>query len=689
MFRADLSTLKKGSGLKTLLSRMRTGSARLRSLPLAFGLLMALLPGIMLTEAPIVTAGSDLTIVAPATAHAVTGARFGILARSPRAAWATYTIQGGPSGTLVRDAAGLWLGVLEVAAVPAGTRNVVVSTSISGSTVSDTAWRVKFPGRTGLASGDIQPWAVISHPSAGAVVRGTMLVQATADNATALAYAIDGGRLTPMTFNTGSNAWQETLDSRMLRDGPHGLHVFAIATSGGVAMDSVSQLQVGNSTGSAATSGPPSITITRPLSNHSYSGTIPVQAQATNAASVAYSVDGAAPVPMSQTPDTGIWHGLLDTTTLASGFHNIDVLNTGIGGATASDRAWNISVMNAFPPAVVAPPSITATSTVPATPGPWRSRAWGVNYSGAEFGAQGAVGTLNRDYMYPADRARGAYFSAKDLRLVRLPITWERLQRQAFGPLSATDLAGVRAVLDASAAAGQQVVIDLHNFGRYYGSPLAVADAPKLANFWQQLAAALRGHPALYGYELMNEPHDLPEGGVGWAAIAQSATNGVRLADTNAWVLVPGYGWQSAAYWPSNNPSLAVQDSSNRLHYAAHLYFDRDYSGVYARSYDTDGAYASIGVDRVQPFLSWLAAHNVTGMLTEYGVPGSDPRWLAVLDNFLSAVSTHPNISGGTYWSAGLWWGSYPLSVEPTNGVDKPQMVVLTKYRTNGPTVVP
>jgi hypothetical protein len=34
----------------------------------------------------------------------------------------------------------------------------------------------------------------------------------------------------------------------------------------------------------------------------------------------------------------------------------------------------------------------------------------------------------------------------------------------------------------------------------------------------------------------------------------------------------------------------------------------------------------------------------------------------------------------GTYWSAGPRWGTYPLSVQPVNGADRPQMAVLQNY---------
>ena len=62
-------------------------------------------------------------------------------------------------------------------------------------------------------------------------------------------------------------------------------------------------------------------------------------------------------------------------------------------------------------------------------------------------------------------------------------------------------------------------------------------------------------------------------------------------------------------------------------------------------------------------------------------MPGSDSRWLTVLDNFLTALDNASDVGlSGTYWAAGPWWGSYSLSVEPSGGADKPQMSILTKH---------
>jgi hypothetical protein len=66
--------------------------------------------------------------------------------------------------------------------------------------------------------------------------------------------------------------------------------------------------------------------------------------------------------------------------------------------------------------------------------------------------------------------------------------------------------------------------------------------------------------------------------------------------------------------------------------------------------------------------------------LGEFGV-ASDPTSLTALNNMLGYMAQHTDVwEGGTYWAGGPWLGNYMYSVEPTDGVDKPQMGVLEQY---------
>jgi endoglucanase len=85
-----------------------------------------------------------------------------------------------------------------------------------------------------------------------------------------------------------------------------------------------------------------------------------------------------------------------------------------------------------------------------------------------------------------------------------------------------------------------------------------------------------------------------------------------------------------------------------------------------------------IGVNRAKPFVEWLIRNNKRGHFGEFGVPADDPRWLVAMDNLMSYL--HDNCVPLAYWAAGPWWGNYPLSIEPRNGVMPSQWTVLSKW---------
>ncbi len=328
-------------------------------------------------------------------------------------------------------------------------------------------------------------------------------------------------------------------------------------------------------------------------------------------------------------------------------------------------------------------PTVTPGSGPTVTPIPTNLTYYrGVNLSGGEFGSN-VPGTYGVDYTYPT-AADFAYFKGKGLNFIRLPFLWERLQRTLNGPLDATELGRLDTVLGYAQAQGMYIMFEPHNFDRYQlsGTDYLVGSAQvpdsAFANFWQQFAQHYAAQPNVY-YNLMNEPHDT---GGHWPVSAQAAVDAIRSVDTTHTIFIPGDGWQGAWTWQDNNASLLINDPQNNLIYDAHQYFDADGSGAYAGTYDSNGAYPTIGVDRLQPFITWLQAHNLKGFVSEYGIPRDDPRWEVVLDNFLGAMDG-ANL-GGTYWSAGPWWGDYLLSVEPyADGSDKPQIATLQRHLGN------
>jgi endoglucanase len=318
---------------------------------------------------------------------------------------------------------------------------------------------------------------------------------------------------------------------------------------------------------------------------------------------------------------------------------------------------------------------------------------FGVNLSGAEWGNR-YPGTFGTDYTYPT-ASELDYYKSKGLTLIRLPFLWERVQSTLYGNLNSVEIGRIQSVVSAAASRGMYVVLDAHNYGRYglgtfgdvtsHGNVIGSSAVPAsaFADFWTKMASTFKGNAGVFGYDLSNEPHDM--NGL-WAEDAQAAINGIRSVDAESNIIIEGDGWSGAQYWASNNPSFPLNDPYNHVVYEAHLYFDSNSSGNYSQSYDAQGAYPTIGVDRVMPFIQWLASHRVGGYVGEYGVPHSDARWLTVLDNFLNTLNT--NNVFGTYWAGGPWWNwcSDSLAVEPCGGKDAPQMATLAKYPSGGTT---
>ncbi len=315
-----------------------------------------------------------------------------------------------------------------------------------------------------------------------------------------------------------------------------------------------------------------------------------------------------------------------------------------------------------------------------------RRHPFGVNLAGAEFfhKKMDGVGRFNIDYHYPTTRELD-YWASKDMKLIRLPFKWERLQREVEGPLSADELEYIRYLLRQADERDMKILLDMHNYGRrkYMGRNRIIGDTLQPAHFaqaWAAIARELKDEPALYGYGLCNEPHDmLPE--CPWVEIAQTAIDSIRAVDRRTAIVVAGNTWSSAERWPEINQGLeSLRDPSDNLIYEAHCYFDNDASGIYRKGYDEEEAYPTIGIDRARPFVDWLKKHGKRGMFGEYGVPADDPRWLECLELFLDYLAE--NGVEGTYWAAGARWNKYILGVHPENdySVDRPQVGIMSKY---------
>ena len=322
---------------------------------------------------------------------------------------------------------------------------------------------------------------------------------------------------------------------------------------------------------------------------------------------------------------------------------------------------------------------------------------FGVVLAGLDFGGTTYVPTA----------AECQYYSAKGFKLIRVPFLWEKIQPTVGGALDPTYLGYIDQVVAAAATYNMSVMIDMHNYLRYPSDPsttststLVTQGGPTQAQFndvWTKIATHYASNTTIWGYDLMNEPHNL--GSANWPAIAQSVVNAIRLVDTKHTIVLEGDHWSQGHLWPTlpNSTGLAsIVDPNNNLVFEAHQYFDSDESGTYA-STSFSGATplgsantVTSGVTLITPFVQWIKQNNLRGMVGEYGIPNNassadQANWNSLLGNFLAYLQT--NCILGTYWAGGPGWGNgYVISCEPLNNdytdasAERPQMPTMMNY---------
>lgn len=334
----------------------------------------------------------------------------------------------------------------------------------------------------------------------------------------------------------------------------------------------------------------------------------------------------------------------------------------------------------------------------------------GANIAGGDF-TNSFPGVLGTDYWYPRpadiDMAK-----AIGIELVRVPIKWERIQRDTSGVLDATlwnaDLVALKQSVTQMESRGMRVILDLHNYGRrnftvgttstpyYIGSTqLPVSE---FARVWRLLADQFKDRPSIWGYDLMNEPMSIPTDQL--VTYYQAAVNAIREVDMKtAIILEGGPGSNHASAWLTTGaPLLGVTDPANNLIYSAHCYTDRDQSGSWThgvtvagelvgtgKPYGTLEAAYNVGVDRVKPFVDWCVANQVRGLLGEYASPykTDQANWDIITQRLLAYVVDNGNgLVSATQWAH----GGIALTSEPRmlpradNSMPSLQQTILPSY---------
>ena len=278
---------------------------------------------------------------------------------------------------------------------------------------------------------------------------------------------------------------------------------------------------------------------------------------------------------------------------------------------------------------------------------------------------------------------------SKGFDVFRVPFSWVQLQPAPDGPLDNAYLGAMDRLVVAARARGQRVA--------FVPMDRRVAPVAAFVDLWTRLARHYKDESAIWGYDLMNEP----DRDVWNTAYLPPIIAAIRSVDMTHTIVVASStgGW--GQYWDAHTAGLPVRDPANNVLYEAHVYFDTPANGRYPRGgvFDVPRGDLNIGVERATDFANWCNANSVRCYVGEFGIPGgwtggtracthgtpsTDPRWLTVLDRFLTYLD-HNHISS-TYWEAGPFGDVNDLG--PTcSGRDRPQLAILQKHAGGRPSV--
>jgi len=316
----------------------------------------------------------------------------------------------------------------------------------------------------------------------------------------------------------------------------------------------------------------------------------------------------------------------------------------------------------------------------------------GVNLAGADFGEGNLPGIYSTHYTYPTS-AEVDYYVGKGMNTFRLPFRWERLQTAQNAAFNSAELARMDAFVNYATSQGAHVVLDPHNYARYFGNVVGTAALPNaaFADFWSRLAGQYKDNDRVI-FGLMNEPNTMPT--EQWLSAANAAIAAIRDTGAQNLILVPGNAWTGAHSWtqnwygtPNATVMLGVVDPRNNYAYDVHQYLDTDSSGS-----SSNIVSPTIGQERLVQFTNWLKTNDRRGFLGEFAVAnsrigtGGTQIGDEAIDNMLDYMEANDDVwLGWTWWAGGPWWGNYMFSLEPTNlgqpsQADRPAMGVLAEH---------
>jgi endoglucanase len=298
----------------------------------------------------------------------------------------------------------------------------------------------------------------------------------------------------------------------------------------------------------------------------------------------------------------------------------------------------------------------------------------GINRAGMEYGSDWNGWTGQTYYEMPSSTqitAELAYYKGKGFNLIRLPISWERIQHTIYGPLDTAYANGMMNYINMATAQGFTIVLDLHNYNRYatgafdgagnqtvnyvqrvIGDGTLTVD--HLADVWTKLANRVKTNPKVI-LNLMNEPHDLPMTSTTWFSGIQTVMNAVRATGSTQLILVPNTRGSDVGHWhtwaPGGGPldsvaALAITDSANNYAFDMHSYYPEGYGSNDESSY---GA-------QLTAVTNWARANGKKLFLSEMGIRIHESFAQPQITNALTFMNNNSDVwIGWSPWDLTDW----------------------------------
>lgn len=297
------------------------------------------------------------------------------------------------------------------------------------------------------------------------------------------------------------------------------------------------------------------------------------------------------------------------------------------------------------------------------------------------------------------------YLATKNINVIRLLFSWERMQSTLGGPIPAATSGNYKTYFDdfkrivdyATTVKGMTVIMEPWQAApsgdtggpSWRGNRVGdgVVTSAHFADFWSKMAATFAPNPRA-SIGLVNEPNSMST--TTWFGAAQAAVTAIRAAGFGGDILVPGNGWTGAGDWTSGSydtsspqrsnaygwlnargPGLPLLDPLGKLVVGVHSYADSSAGGS-----STEVASSTVSRDRVKVTVDWARANGLKVFVGEIGMYAGAPNASANWASFVSYLDANADtLTGFAWWGCGKpgWWddvaasGGGHFSITPTS----------------------